>query len=123
MKKIVKFALAGGAALALAACGSSDDAATEAEADTVEIPAEDAVADVEEAPVADAGAVATTPEDTDPATPSAGEQATAEEAGAMADDVAARVKAAQAAAERATDTAEQTMAENPVVPAAPVPAN
>ncbi|UVI39788.1 hypothetical protein [Qipengyuania spongiae] len=47
-------------ALGLAACGSSDDASTEAEVDTVEIPANDALEGVNEAPVVDADATVTT---------------------------------------------------------------
>ena len=62
----IRTILAGSAALAasltLAACGSADDASTEAEPDTVEMPANDALADVEETPVAD-------PEATTPVAP------------------------------------------------------
>ena len=39
--------------LALGACANSEDASTEAEADTVEIPAFDALSNVDELPVAD----------------------------------------------------------------------
>ena len=62
----IRTILAGSAALAasltLAACGSADDASTEAEPDTVEMPANDALADVEETPIAD-------PEATTPVAP------------------------------------------------------
>ena len=44
------------ASLALAACGSADDASTEAEADTVDIAADEALEEVTEEPVADASA-------------------------------------------------------------------
>lgn len=54
------------APLALAACGSSDNASTEAEADTVEIPANEALSGVEEAPVTDPNANATLPAETEP---------------------------------------------------------
>ena len=58
--------VAGSAALAasltLAACGSADDASTEAEPDTVEMPANDALSEVDETPVAD-------PEATTPVAP------------------------------------------------------
>ena len=42
--------------LALAACGSADDASTEAEADTVEVAADEAMEPVTEEPVADPNA-------------------------------------------------------------------
>ena len=48
-----RIALTAAATLALAACGSTEDASTEAEADTVEIAADDALADVEAEPVED----------------------------------------------------------------------
>lgn len=48
-----------GATLLLSACGSADDASAEASADTVEMPADDALAPVAEAPVADPSATAT----------------------------------------------------------------
>ena len=61
MKKIAYAAFASVAALALAACGSSDKASEEAAAENVEMPAEEAVSAVDEAatPVADASAAAT----------------------------------------------------------------
>jgi len=43
MKKFAIFAAASGAALALAACGSSDNASSDAQADTVEMPADEAL--------------------------------------------------------------------------------
>ena len=55
MKKIAHCALTAAAALALTACGSSTDASDEAMADTVEVPAEEAVAGTPD-PVADAAA-------------------------------------------------------------------
>lgn len=99
MKKIA-YALAP-LTLALAACGSTDDASTAAEADTVEMPADEAMAGVTEEPAADPAANAT-----EEATVEAGEteQATAEEAGENAADVAARAQEAAAAAEAATET-------------------
>ena len=69
MKKIVSAAFAGAFALALAACGSSDDASTEAEADTVELPADEAMEDVTAAPVADPAATTPTPGATETSTP------------------------------------------------------
>lgn len=53
MNKITTLAFASLSALALAACGSSDDASVEAEADTVEMPANDAMEPVAEVPAAD----------------------------------------------------------------------
>ena len=57
----MKFRIAAVAAatLVLAACRSADDASTEAEADTVEMPADSALEGVEATPVADPSANAT----------------------------------------------------------------
>ena len=90
--------LAAAASIALAACGSTDDASTEAEADTVEFPADEAMADVEEAPVVDAGANAALPAGEDDVT--ATEAEAIEEAG---DDAAAT---AEAAADAMTEDAQ-----------------
>ncbi|TMM48366.1 hypothetical protein [Qipengyuania marisflavi] len=93
-----RFAALTAATLALAACGSTDDASTEAEADTVEITADEALADVTETPVADAdatAAAATAGEgDTAPAAPSVSEQQRIESAG---DNAAATAEAAMEA--------------------------
>jgi hypothetical protein len=61
MKKIACLALTAAAALAVAGCGKSDKASEGAQADNVEMPAEEAVntADEGAAPVADTGAAAT----------------------------------------------------------------
>ena len=70
MKKILMFALIAPAALALTACGKSDSAKEEAAAENVEMPAEEAVTDVNAAPVADASATvdaASAPSDAAPA--------------------------------------------------------
>ena len=57
MKKLAYFALASFGALALAGCGSSDDASTDAMADDVEVPADEAMAAAGDAsPVADPSA-------------------------------------------------------------------
>jgi hypothetical protein len=72
------------ATLALAACGSADDASTEASADTVEMPADSALAPVSDAPVADPSATATD-------APAAVPTATAEQAGDAAANVADEV--------------------------------
>jgi hypothetical protein len=60
MKTIATFALAAAAAFGLAGCGQSDDANEAAQADNVEMPAEEAVSGLDEdaAPVADASAAA-----------------------------------------------------------------
>ncbi len=93
MKKIAPLTLVAGAALALTACGSADDASTEARADTVEMPADEALEPIAEEPVADDAANASDPEPIEPVT-------TAETADAAA-DVAAEAAAAAAAAEAA----------------------
>ena len=67
------------ATLALAACGSADDASVEASADTVEMPADSALAPVSDAPVADPSATATDAPAVAPAT--------AEQAGDAAETV------------------------------------
>jgi hypothetical protein len=59
MIKIAPFTALAGAALLLTACGSADDASTEASADTVEMPADSALAPMSDAPVADPSATAT----------------------------------------------------------------
>ena len=86
----LRIALTAAASLALAACGSSEDASTEAEADTVEIPADDALTGVEAMPVEDAEANAVAPE-ADEATPSASEEDQIQDAG---DNAAATAEAA-----------------------------
>lgn len=77
------------AALMLAACGSSDDASTEATADTVEMPADEALEAISDEPVADPEAIATDAPKTD-----AEATATAEQAADAAADVAAEAAAA-----------------------------
>ena len=83
--------LAAVGSLALAACGGTDDASMEAEADTVEMPADTALEDVTEEPVADPAA------NTDEAEVT---EQTAEDAANAAADVAAAAEAAAAAAEQ-----------------------
>lgn len=86
-------ALTAAASLALAACGSSEDASTEAEADTVEMTADEALTDVEEMPVEDPAAN-TAPVEMDTASPS--EEAEIQEAGDSAADTAAAAMDAMA---------------------------
>lgn len=58
MKKLASYVLVTAAAFVLAACGSSESAKEEAQADNVELPAEEAVGDIDAAatPVADSAA-------------------------------------------------------------------
>ena len=91
MKKLAPLALATGLALTLGACGSADDASTEATADTVEMPADEALEPVNEQPVADPAA--NTPDAAQTPAPTTAETAD------RAADVAAEAAAAAAAAE------------------------
>lgn len=88
MRMLKTLAVIAAPALMLAACGSADDASSEASADTVEMPADSALAPVSDAPVADPSATAT-----DAATPAVPEAA-ATQAGDAAADVAAKAAAA-----------------------------
>ena len=89
----MKFRLAAVAAtsLVLAACGSADDASTEAEADTVEYSADEAMATVDEEPVADPAATAQPAATSTTTAPSASEADSVEDAG---DNAAATAEAA-----------------------------
>ncbi len=97
MKKLTSMIAVAGATLALAACGSADDASVDATADTVEMPADEALEPIVEEPVEDAAAVA---EEVDPAD-TAVDEATATEAAdaaaVVADEAAAAAEAAEAA--------------------------
>jgi hypothetical protein len=92
MKNIVFAAFASAAALALSACGSSDKASEGAQAENVEMPAEEAMnsAEADATPVADASAAAS-------------EAAGA--ASAAASDAGKAAEAATMAAQRKTDAA------------------
>lgn len=107
MRKIAPLALLGGAALALAACGSSESASTEATADTVEMPADDALESVSEEPAEDTAANEGPPQgdggDAEPPAPVTRE--VAETAADRAADVAAQAEAAAEAADAAADAA------------------
>ncbi|HZF45631.1 MAG TPA: hypothetical protein VEZ26_04810 [Sphingomonadaceae bacterium] len=95
MKKLVQIALASAVALTLSACGSSDDASTDAMADDVEVPADEAMTGAENAgalPAADAQATEDTPPADDATT-------AAEAAGNAAADAVADVEAEAAAAD------------------------
>ena len=102
MKKLVAGALVGSLALGLAACGSNDDASTEAMPDTVEMPAEEALEPVTDEPVEDTDALGP-PADASERAPSL---QTAEEAADAAADVAAEAAAAAEAAEAAAAAAD-----------------
>ena len=58
MKKYAVMTAVSAAALALSGCGKSDSAQEQAQPDNVEMPAEEAVQDVDATPVADASAAA-----------------------------------------------------------------
>ena len=88
-----RIALTAAASRALAACGSSEDASTEAEADTVEMTADEALTDVEEMPGEDPAANPA-PVEMDTASPS--EEAEIQEAGDSAADTAAAAMDAMA---------------------------
>ncbi|WP_375289921.1 hypothetical protein [Qipengyuania sp.] len=76
-------------ALALSACGSSDNASTEAEADTVEIPANEALEGVEAMPVEDPDANTQFVDPADDTTPAETEEDRIQAAGDSAADTAA----------------------------------
>ena len=97
--------------LGLAACGSTDDASTEAMPDTVEMPADEALEPIVEEPVADPEAVEEAdPADTAPSLEST--EAAADAAADVAADAVAAAEAATAAAEAgdAADAAEAAAA-------------
>ncbi len=97
MNKIAHSAFTAVAALALSACGSSDGANEEATPDNVEMPAEEAMGNVDATPAVDASATAT--------------DAAAAASGAVPADAAAAAAATDAAkaAEDATKAAEKKM--------------
>lgn len=94
-------AVLSGATLALAACGSADDASTEATPDTVEMPADEALEPIVEEPVEDAEALGPPADPAD----NAPDLQTTEEAADAAADVAAEAAAAAEAAEAAAAVA------------------
>ena len=87
MKKIVYAAFATAAAMALSACGSSDKASEGAQAENVEMPAEEAMntADAGATPVADAGTDAAAIASDAPAEAAAGASTAAEAATTQAE--------------------------------------
>jgi hypothetical protein len=106
VKKFVSLAAICGATLVLAACGNSEDASTEAEADTVELPADDALESVTEEPedAAAANEASAQPEEDDELAgppPAPVTRETAESAAEKAADVAEQAEEAEKAAEAA----------------------
>ena len=95
-----RIAAVAAASLALAACGSTDDASTEAQADTVEVTADEAMSDVAEEPVADPAATATAgtaaPAAGETAAPATSEATQVQEAGDNAAETAAAAADAMA---------------------------
>lgn len=91
MRKLAAIAALTAATLGLAACGSADDASTEASADTVEMPADAALAPIDAVPLADPSATAT---DTPDALETPAPDASATAAADAAADVAAQAAAA-----------------------------
>ena len=81
MQTPIRIALTGCLALALAACGSTDDRSTEAMPETVEMPADAALEAVVDEPVADDAISAPESEAEDPAADVAAEAAAVAEEG------------------------------------------
>lgn len=104
MKKFALYAFAAGAALSLAACGSSDSANEQATPDTVEMPAEEQLNTIAAEPVPDTGADASATEAADPNAGAKAEDAAANAAAAVSD-----FNAAGDGAEKAIDQAEKKM--------------
>lgn len=96
MNTLIRIAVLGTASFALAACGGSDDASSDIEADSVEMPANEALEPVTEQPVADEAATLREPEGPPPVS-----QQTAQDAADRAERVAAEAAAAAEAAEAA----------------------
>lgn len=104
-RKFTGLAAIGGLSLALAACGSNDNAADEPAAGTVEEPAEEALSDVTEEPVAD-------PELAEPeeaATPAPVSDQTANQAADSAADTAAEIEAMMGDAETTAEAARSEL--------------
>ncbi len=99
MKKLITLAALGTLSLALGACGSAEDASTEASPDTVEMPAETALEPIAEEPMQTTGATAPRASEVDGPAPVTEE--TANNAAERAADVAKQAEEAAAAAEAA----------------------
>lgn len=99
MKKIAYTLLASAGALALAACGSSDSASEDAQADSVEMPADEAMTGTTEEPAADADAMSDAVDDATAAATEVADKTAeaADAAGKAAADVADAVAGDSAA--------------------------
>lgn len=97
MKTFAKYAVIGGAALALAACDSGNDASTEAMPETVEMPADEALEPIAEEPVVDEEALGPPVDPAANAPDPITTEAVADDAAAVADDAMAAIEAAEAA--------------------------
>ena len=104
MNKSALAAIAASASLILSACGSSDDASEDATADTVEMPADEAMAGTPEPVAADLDAGSAAAEDAADASADAAQSV--EEAGAAAEEAAADAAAAAEAAVEAEQGVE-----------------
>jgi len=96
MKTLTTIASLSALSLALAACGSAEDAATEASPDTVEMVSEEALAPVTEEPVEDADASLDDVEGPEAVSEETAEAA-ADDAASVAEEAAAAAAAAEAA--------------------------
>lgn len=114
MKKIASLAMLGGATLALAACGSSESASTEATADTVEVAPDEALESITDEPTDDTAANEGPPEGEDGPPPAPVSQEAAETAAEGAAEVAERAEAAAQAAEAADAAAAAAAAADAV---------
>jgi hypothetical protein len=97
MKKFAQFAVIGTAALAVAACGNSNDASTEAMPETVEMPADEALEPIAEEPVVDEEALGPPVDPAANAPDPITTEAVADDAAAVADEAIAAAEAAEAA--------------------------
>lgn len=97
MKKFATLAVLGSAGLFLAACGSTDDASTEAMPDTVEMPADVALEPLAEEPVADDEALGPPLDPSETAPDPVTTEQVADDAAAVAAEAAAAAEAAEAA--------------------------
>jgi len=111
MRKLAPLALVAAASLALGACGHADNASEDAQADSVEIPADQALQNTPE-PSSDT-AVASAAEDATKEAEKASATNAANAAEAAAADAAAAANAAAKAAGSATDAAKADTAKEP----------
>lgn len=96
-KNFIKYAVIGSATLALAACGDSDDASTEAMPETVEMPADVALEPITEEPIVDRQTYGPPAEPVSRAPDPVTTEVVADNAAAVADEAIAAAEAAEAA--------------------------